>query len=331
VIDIMRLPAKPLLIVGGYGYRNAGDEAILAGLLEVTGRDGVTVVSRSPAETAASHGVRSVGMSAAPAALLRHRGVIIGGGGLFGRDMGLLGRLLPLAGLAASTGRQVALLGVGVDRNMPRSVRLLLGALGRRATSVVVRDRDSLTILEDIGVAATLAPDLSSRVASAGRDAGVRQLELSGLHPRHREVVGLCLTAVRGDLVEAVERAVIEATDALPEVDFCLLPMSRHPFVAAHNDELFARRLVAQRPRLRVVVPPAETAVVLGIFEAFSAAVCMRYHSLLFAERAGVPIVPFAYAEKCDHWRAERGLAAAAPSSDAIVNAVRGALHRASA
>jgi polysaccharide pyruvyl transferase WcaK-like protein len=56
VIDIMRLPAKPLLIVGGYGYRNAGDEAILAGLLEVTGRDGVTVVSRSPAETAASHG-----------------------------------------------------------------------------------------------------------------------------------------------------------------------------------------------------------------------------------------------------------------------------------
>ena len=331
MIDIIRLPAKPLLIVGGYGYRNAGDEAILAGLLELTGRDEVTVVSRSPAETAATHGVRSIGVAAAPAALLRHRGVVIGGGGLFGRDMGLLGRLLPLAGLAATTGRQVSLLGVGFDRDMPRSTRSLLGALGRRASSVVVRDRESLAILGDLGVAATLAPDLSSRVASAGRDAGMRQLEMAGLQPRRREVVGLCLTAVRPDLVESVGRAVIEATEALPDVDFCLLPMSRHPFVATHNDEVLARRLVSECPRLRVLVPPGETAVVLGIFEAFRAAVCMRYHSLLFAERAGVPIVPFAYAEKCDHWLAERGQAAAPPSAAAIVSVVRGAPHQASA
>jgi polysaccharide pyruvyl transferase WcaK-like protein len=245
--------------------------------------------------------------------------------------MGLLGRLLPLAGLAASMRREVALLGIGVDRDMPRSTRALLGALGRRATSVVVRDEESRAILGELGVDATHAPDLSSRVPSAGREAGLRRLEAIGLQPRRRGVVGLALTAVRGDLVGAVERAVIEAVDALPDVDFCLVPMSRHPFVPRHNDALLARRIVAARPRVRVLVPPAETGELLGTFEAFGAAVCMRYHSLLFAERAGIPIVPFAYAEKCRHWLAERGLSPARPTRDAIVDAVRRAQARASA
>jgi polysaccharide pyruvyl transferase WcaK-like protein len=323
VIDIVRLPAKPTLIVGGYGYRNAGDEAILAGLLELTGRDGVTVVSRSPAETSATHGVRSISIAAAAPELLRHRGMVIGGGGLFGRDMGLLGRLLPLAGLAATARREVALLGIGVDSDMPRSTRSLLGALGRRATSVLVRDEASVGILHELGVAATLAPDLSSRVLSAGRAAGLRHLEVAGLQPRRRTVIGLALTAVRQDLGERVERAVLEAVDALPEVDFCLVPMSRHPFVPAHNDEVLARRLVAQRPRLRIVVPPPETSQLLAIFEAFGVAVCMRYHSLLFAERAGIPIVPIAYAEKCRHWLAERGLVAQDPSAASLIASIR--------
>ncbi len=331
MIDIVRLPAKPTLVVGGYGYRNAGDEAILAGLLELTGRDGVTVVSRAPAETAAIHGVRSVGIREAPAAMRRHRGVIIGGGGLFGGDMGLIGRLLPLAGLVTSARAEVSLLGIGVDRGMPRTTRMLLRALGRRATSVVVRDRASQLVLADLGIEATVAPDLSSRVTSAGREAGLRHLEAAGLQPRARDVVGLCLTAVNPALIDRVERAVIGAIDALPGTDFCVLPMSRHPFVPGHNDEVLARRLQARRPRLRIVVPPDDTAALLGIFEAFSAAVGMRYHSLLFAERAGIPTVVFPYAEKCRHWLAERGLAPMEPSSEAIFALVDRSSRKASA
>jgi polysaccharide pyruvyl transferase WcaK-like protein len=135
-------------------------------------------------------------------------------------------------------------------------------------------------------------------------------------------VVGLCLTAVNGDLVDGVEAAVLGAVDALPDIDFCLIPMSRHPFVRSHNDELLARRLVTRRPRMRVLVPPDQTSELLGVFEALDAAICMRYHSLLFAERAGLPIVPFAYAEKCRVWLAERNMLAAEPSTEAIVRAV---------
>jgi len=56
----------------------------------------------------------------------------------------------------------------------------------------------------------------------------------------------------------------------------------------------------------------------------------MRYHSLLFAERAGIPIVPIAYAEKCRHWLEERGLGDVDASPASVVDALRAALERSS-
>jgi polysaccharide pyruvyl transferase WcaK-like protein len=329
MIDIVRLPAKPTLVVGGYGYRNAGDEAILSGLLELAGRDGVTVVSRAPAETAAIHGVRSISLRDAPAAVRHHRGVVIGGGGLFGRDMGLLGKLLPLAGMLASTRAEVALLGIGVDARMPRAAGTLLGALGRRAVSVVVRDQASQLAMREIGVEATVAADLSSRVASAGRESGMRHLEAAGLQPRSRQVIGLSLTAIDPGLISRVEEAVVSAMDALPGTEFCFVPMSRHPSVASHNDEVLARRLQRRRPRLRILVPPDDTRDVLAIFEGLGGAVCMRFHSLLFAERAGIPILAYPYADKCREWLAEHSMTAAHASSETIVGLVQQAMQHA--
>lgn len=313
-------PAKPVLVVGGYGYRNAGDEAMLAGLLDTIGRAGVTVVSRSPAETAATHRVEAVSISRAATELRYHHGVIIGGGGLFGRDMGRLGRMLPLAGLLATVARrEVALIGIGVDADMPRTTARLVGALARRATTVVVRDTASVRVMADLGVEAVLLPDLSSAVTSSGRAAGVRHLQTIGLRPDRRPVVGLCVTALDPVLADRLAAAIEALADRLPELDFCLFPMSRHPFVDRHNDEVFARRLMAGRPRLRMLLPPDDPADVLAIFEAFSAALCVRYHSLLFAERAGIPIIPVPYAEKCRHWLADRSLEPADLEPGAVV------------
>ena len=320
---------RPTLLVGGYGYRNAGDEAMLSGLLDLLGRDETSVVSRAPAETTARHGVRAVSIGGAPAAMARHRSLVIGGGGLFGRDMGALGRLLPAAGiLAAATGRPVALAGIGIDDDMPRSSRWLLAKLGARARSVVVRDEASRRVLAGLGVAASVEPDLSSLVQSAGRPAGEQLLRSAGLEPARRPVVGLCLTAVNATLVASMRQAILEAVDARPDLDFCLIPMSQHPFVATHNDEILARSLAVERPRLRVLVPPDDPTLLLGVFEALTAAVCMRYHSLLFADRAGIPIIGMAYAEKCRHWLSERGLEPVEPTSAALLAGLGGVLVR---
>jgi polysaccharide pyruvyl transferase WcaK-like protein len=310
----------PVLVVGGYGYRNVGDEAMLAGLLRLLARRDVTVVSRSPAETTALHGVRSMGIGGAVTALRHHRTLLIGGGGLFGRDMGLLGRLLPAYGLfAAATGRSVTLVGIGLDDD--RRLGRLVGRLAAQAEEVAVRDQRSAALLARHGVAAQLIDDLSAHMPAAPRAVGDRLLRGADVDPR-RPVVGVCVTGVRDELAPAIEAAIADCVQRLPELQFCLIPMSQHPFVARHNDLLFARRIQAAAPRARVLDGFHHPAAVLSVVGRLSALVGMRYHSLLFARRAGVPSVPISYAPKVDAWLAEQRLAAVAPDGAAITAAL---------
>jgi hypothetical protein len=54
----------------------------------------------------------------------------------------------------------------------------------------------------------------------------------------------------------------------------------------------------------------------------------MRYHAMVFAERAGVPLVPLVYAEKTVRWLEERSLAPVPAWTPEIVAALRDALAR---
>lgn len=314
---------EPILVVGGYGYRNVGDEAILASLLRTLEGRRVTVVSRRPAETTAMHEVRAVSIAAALPELVRHRTLMIGGGGLFGADMGVVGRMLPAYGLAASVlGVTVALHGVGVDRALPVSTGLALRHLARRAAQVLVRDRHSAEVLREWGVDAAVGPDLSAWLPAAPPAVGASLLRSAGLDPR-RPIVGLSLTAVNPAVADLVLEAVAQSMDALPELQFCFIPMSQHPFVDRHNDLLMARQLRARQPRLRILEGTPHPAQILAVFGHLAAMVGMRYHSLLFAARSGVPIIPIAYADKCRTWLAERGEAPVEPDAAALTEHIR--------
>ena len=52
----------------------------------------------------------------------------------------------------------------------------------------------------------------------------------------------------------------------------------------------------------------------------------MRYHSLLFAYDAGVPIIALPYAAKCHAWLAEHGAGSTEPTVEALTDAVRALL-----
>ena len=319
--------AEPILLLGGYGYRNVGDEAILAGLLRQIGpRRGVTVVSRMPAETAALHGVAAIPPRDAIRALRSHRSLVIGGGGLFGRDMGALGRLLPLYGLVASgLGVQVAIHGVGVDRGMRPIAARLLRRLAKRAVAFTVRDQRSREILAEWGIGAQVIPDLSASVEPVPAAIGSELLRRAGIDPA-RPVVGLALTAVRAQQTADLEAAVADCIGALPDVQFCFVPMSQHPFVHAHNDLLLGRRLQARSPRLAILEGSFRPEEVMAVFGSLSAAVCMRYHSLLFAARVGPPIIPVPYAPKCEAWLDEHGLQPVRVEGTTLAAAVEGAV-----
>jgi polysaccharide pyruvyl transferase WcaK-like protein len=317
---------EPILVLGGYGYGNVGDEAMLGGLLKLLAGRRVTVVSRRPAATTSMHGVPAVSIGAAAFALLSHRTVLIGGGSLFAREMGRVGRLLPRFGLLARfLGRRVAIVGVGLDASTPESAAPLVRRLFAIAEPVVVRDAASAAILASWDVPAAVGPDLSAYLEPAAPEVGERLLRASGLDP-DRPIVGLCLTAIDARLADAVAIAVAACVDALPGLQFCFIPMSRHPFVPEHDDVTFARRLQELAPSIRILEGAENPADLLSAFAHLSVAVCMRYHSLLFAARSAVPIVPIAYAPKCRAWLEEHGLASVPPNATAIRERIEAAV-----
>ncbi len=68
--------------------------------------------------------------------------------------------------------------------------------------------------------------------------------------------------------------------------------------------------------------------IVLAAFTQLTAVVAMRYHAMLFADRAGVPLVPIAYAEKTDRWLADRGRSPVPARTPDVLAALRDALIR---
>jgi polysaccharide pyruvyl transferase WcaK-like protein len=327
-LSMSNLP-EPILVVGAYGYRNVGDEAILAGLLRDAGSQRrLTVVSRAPAETSALHGVPTVGIAQAVPALARHRSVLIGGGGLFGRDIGRLGQLLaPFGLLAAMSGRRVAVHGVGVDPGLPRPSVQAIRALAARASSFTVRDSASADLLRHWGIRAGLTADLSERMEPASRRETRSLLRAAGVDLA-RPIVGLALTGLDTDATRNLPSALALLADALPEVQLVFIPMSQHPYLAAHNDLLLARRLRSAVPQMTILEGTFHPGLILAAFSLLSAAVCMRYHSLLFAARSGVPIIPIPYAPKCLTWIEEHGLAPAPVDGQALVRRVTDAMDR---
>jgi polysaccharide pyruvyl transferase WcaK-like protein len=317
------------LIVAASGTGNAGDEAMLAGLLNIIGGEAeVTVTSRDPGLTKRLHAVRAVGLRHAAKALSEASTVVIGGGALFSKDMGTAGRLIPAFGLAAlALGKRVALCGVSLDAEPPGPNRLLLRALARRAKLVVVRDAASAAILERWRVRGVkVAPDLSRWAAAATPSTGSARLLGAGLD-LSRPIVGLCLNAVNPRWDVFLKRDIPELLASLPGVQFCFVPMSRHPRVKRHDDEALGQWLRRRAPGIAVLEAPADPATAIALFAHFSAAVCMRYHSLEFADRARIPVIGVPYALKCAVWTEERGMAVARPGDGSLLRLVLQALE----
>jgi polysaccharide pyruvyl transferase WcaK-like protein len=273
-----------------------------------------------------------VGPAAALGALRNHRSLLIGGGGLFGSGMGRLGRMTALFGLAASAlGRRVAVVGVGVDPDLPLATAWPLRRLAPRLETFTVRDRASADALGEIGIAATVVDDLSAAMEPAPVQDGRALLRAAGLDLR-RPIVGLSLTALHEHAQAGTEPSLIRAigalADAVPDIGLCLIPMSQHPFVAAHNDVLLARRLQAAVPQLRVLEGLHHPSRILAAFGQLSVVVAMRYHALLFADRMNVPLVPVPYAAKCRAWVADHGMTAVPVTGEDLTDAVRSGIDQ---
>jgi polysaccharide pyruvyl transferase CsaB len=311
-----------VVIAGYYGRRNAGDEAILAGMLADLRAErsdlAFTVVSGDPEATRRLHGVEAVPWSDLEGLIEAVRQaslVIVGGGGLFhdywgvdpsslltSRQAGIAEYGAPLV-LARLLGKASALYGVGVGPLLTAQGRELTRELVGLADGVTVRDEASRQVLASIGcdparVAVTADPAFGVPETPLGE--GLRAF----LATLPRPILGVSLRHWSIGVSQADwESAVAAALDChLAEVGGTafFVPLQEGQ-LEVEDDVRVCRSVMAQMGRAgEACLAPSDVDPLqrFQLLEHCDLVLGMRLHALVAAVRGGVPCVGLAYDPK---------------------------------
>jgi polysaccharide pyruvyl transferase CsaB len=301
---------KHLVISGYYGFGNAGDEAILCSMLALL-RDAAreageelrfTVLSADPAATADSLNVQAIGrtdLHRIIRAMRRADAFLSGGGGLLqdvtGRSLSVayyLGLLL----LARLLGLPAILYAQGIGPITRPFNRLLVRLMVSRATFISVRDEGSRQELLRLGVArppvtVTADPVFALDAADSAQVSGFLK-KLAPNVPR----IGISVRPWRGSgryLAEIAAAADRLARELSAQV--VLIPM--YPEIDLPACRELAGLLQAPMVILDEELTPSE---LLTVFKGLDLVLAMRLHALVFAARAGLPMVGIGYDPKVE-------------------------------
>jgi polysaccharide pyruvyl transferase CsaB len=346
------------LISGYYGEGNAGDEAILAGILqEIRRRDpdaGFAVLSFDPDDTERRHGAAGLELEVLPTSLrssgrlrtaMKSADLLISGGGsflheadfeLFGRSfLFRAGRLRPvpyflsIVFMARAAGLPVMWYSQGLGPLHTRSAKRLVAAAGSASQLVTWRDRESARLAYEVGVRGPVqlvVPDPAYALAPALSDAA-EVIAGCGLRSGARYLAvcprpWLGRSAYLDSLGEALEKVA-----AVRDLEVVLVPF-HESFDPPACEALAARPGFAGRAHcLRPVASPSLLAAILGGAELV---VAMRLHSGILAATAGTPAVAIDYDPKTSAFAVQTGQSPWAVSVDELEGGdPRGALVQA--
>ncbi|GIJ34709.1 polysaccharide pyruvyl transferase family protein [Verrucosispora sp. WMMD703] len=295
-------------VLGSYGGRNLGDEAILTGLLtdlrQQEPHARIIVFSRNPAHTAVAHpDVEAVpweGVSRTDSALVLSQLdlLILGGGGiLYDKEAR---RYLRVVRVAQERGLPLLTYAVGVgplnemvDTGMVRET--LAGAV-----QVTVRDQESRMVLEEAGLLNPITVTGDPAFLLEPEDFPAQFLREEGV-PAGKRLVGMSVrepgrAAERLD-VDGYHRLLAQIGDFLVhriDAHVLFVPMERDDI--RHSHGVLSHMIAAERGRiLHGTYSPQQ---ILGLMRHFDLAVGMRLHFLIFAAMMGTPFLPLPYAGK---------------------------------
>ena len=284
-----------VVVSGYYGFGNAGDESVLAGLLDGLRAEEpeieVTVLSGDPAHTRRTHGVDAI-PRARPGVIGAIRGsdgMISGGGSLLQdrtspRPVAYYAGLMHLARLL---GRPYAIHAQGLGPISRRANRALTASALRGAAHVSLRDPASVALARELGVrrpidvvpdpALALRPVAGARghVLLAVRSWGTSTAHMNGLRAALRELAAE-MPILALPMQEAVDREACEA--AIEDI-----------------------------PGATVLRPGVSLDEQLAAIGSASLVVGMRLHALVLAAAAGVPALAISYDPKVDAFAAQVG------------------------
>ena len=313
------------LISGYYGEKNAGDEAILAGILQEVGRRDpqarFTVLSFNPEDTERRHGegrqLEAISTSLrSPARLraaMRAADLLISGGGSFlhEADFELHGKsfwfrqgklrpipyFLSIVTLAKAQGLPVMWYAQGLGPLHTHSARRLVARAASAAQAVTWRDPASARLAYEIGVRGVVqevVPDPAYALVPSSTSQAEAELLSHGLADRRYLAVCPRPWLGRTGYLAGLGQALDEAVAGL-DVDILLVPFHeiQDPPVC---EALAARPALAGRAR---VLPPVDSpALLAAILGRAELVIAMRLHSGILAATAGSPAVTVDYDPK---------------------------------
>lgn len=332
------------LISGYYGDKNAGDEAILAGIIqEVERRDPdarFIVLSFDPRDTERRHGpgreLSALSTSLRePLALrtaMKDSDLLISGGGSFlhEADFDLHGRsfllragklrpvpyFLSVVLMARSLRLPVMWYAQGLGPLHTRTARRMVAAAASASQVVTWRDQESARLAYEVGVKAPaqlVVPDPAYALDPAPDLVGRAELARCGLDPATR-FLAVCPRPWlgRSGYLDILGETLGKIGTAL---DLAIVLVPFHELLDRPACETVAAR-PALAGRARVLSPVTSPAVLAALLGSADLAVTMRLHSGILAATAGTPAVVVDYDPKTSAFAAQTGQAGWAVSVD---------------
>lgn len=303
----MKRKKKGILICGAYGLGNMGDEAILSAILqeirEAAPGEEITVLTRSPKETAAKHGVKAVYTFDFPRIwrAMKDCRLYVNGGGSLIQDVTSSRSLwfyLYTIRAAKQRGCKVLMYGCGIGPvNRKRNALRTQRVLNRCVDAITLRDANSKATLEDLGVTEPeiiIAADPTVILPAADPDTVDKLMEERGMD-RDGAYISFTLRTWPGfeaktDAFAAAARYAYEKYGLTP----VFLP------IEAPMDTAAAQKVIARLEGIPYILskPCVSSYQVIGLFARMKAVVSMRLHALVFAAGQGVPLVGIVYDQK---------------------------------
>lgn len=300
------------LLMGYYGARNLGDEMMLLCLRRWLEQQGIeiTVVSEYPDEVKRRHQLpvvqnwpllgqwawRSVWLRGGAVRLVRAvagcDALIIGGGDLIREDCGWKQFLFPIEKilLAALLRKPVYLVNIGIGRPRTCYGRRILGWSLRYCRQIIVRDRRSLDICENLhaGGVTRLAPDIALSLPEL-----LPEIVGSGQTDHRAPYVLVCLRANPNlfrqyDLNEPKIQSLAAGLDYVVEqygLDIVFLPFQGLEKAGLDDNRFHQRVAAAMRHASRTEIRPwtDDLREVCRWFQAAQGVLAMRLHAAVLA------------------------------------------------
>lgn len=294
-----------IAILGYYGYRNSGDDAILKAMIEQLGKNSkglsIVVLSNNPCETRTEYKVQSVhrfNPFSVYSVLSKTRLFIAGGGTLIqdGTSSRSLWYYLFILYLAKRKGARTVLFANGLGPLTRKKNRKAASKILNGMDAITLRDSNAYHELVSLNVTkpvTEITADPALTLTCRDLTAGLEILRKEGI-PTDKKLVALCLR--KWKKVKNAAKILASVADRIV-TDFNATPV----FISMqHPDDLrFSEKVLSNMKQKGYILSGMYTVdETLSVIGNMSLVIGMRLHSLIYAATLNIPMVGLAYEQK---------------------------------